>query len=122
MSECVLCYREEKSESEHVLCSLCVQRLLLADDETKIRLRDKLTEHSRSTAAKMVESFIEGERYDTARRLRTESSVRGRFVQNPEHQTGNSRTSKVLGRLSVRETRTSHKSVPGRFRVCMAEG
>ena len=73
--QCILCLdRWERSGAENILCSLCVQRLLQAPNEEKIRLRDTLLEKERPEAASMVESFIEGERDGWARFSRSNTT------------------------------------------------
>jgi len=70
ITQCILCLsKEERSEAEFVLCGECVQKLLQATDEEKIKLRDKLLEKDRPEAAKMVESFIVGEQDGELHRL-----------------------------------------------------
>lgn len=68
MGQCILCSKQERDGKDEFICSLCIQRLLRASDEAKTNLRDKLLEKERPEAARMVESFIEGEAYGDTRK------------------------------------------------------
>lgn len=59
--QCVLCFRTEQTEAEQVLCHICVQRLFMATEESKLKLRDRLLKKKRLEAVHLVESFIQGE-------------------------------------------------------------
>ena len=61
MALCSVCEKEvaENVNLEKVLiCGECVQALLIASNESKIALRDKLLEKGDTEGAKSVESFI----------------------------------------------------------------
>ncbi|MFH1672183.1 MAG: hypothetical protein ABIF87_01965 [Pseudomonadota bacterium] len=61
---CVFCRRQEKSASppdtvEWMVCSVCVQRLLMASQEEKLKVYKKAIELGFSNKASALESFME---------------------------------------------------------------
>jgi len=103
---CTVCgQEEERSEAELVCCRRCVQRLLFASDNEKVRVRDILREKERNEAADIIESFIEGEPYGELTGIRTGGDSRRRPITRAGYQKVNLRPAAKRARIAVRKAR-----------------